>query len=72
MVAFDVVKTRGENEPDGAAAKRVTQKALEKGLILLSCGLYGETIRVLVPLTAPDKIIDEGLGLMESALEATS
>lgn len=71
MVAFDIVKSRGEHEPDGAAAKRVTAKALERGLILLSCGLYGETIRILVPLTVSDPHLDEGLGIVESALEAT-
>ena len=70
MIAFDIVKTRGEHEPDGAAAKRATVKALERGLILLSCGLYGETIRILVPLTVSDTLLDEGLGLLEGALEA--
>lgn len=70
MVAFDIVKERGSDEPDGAAAKRVTVKALERGLILLSCGLYGETIRLLMPLTISDSVLDEGLALLESALEA--
>ncbi|HWA31410.1 MAG TPA: 4-aminobutyrate--2-oxoglutarate transaminase [Rhizomicrobium sp.] len=68
MIAFDLVKTRGGNEPDGDAAKRVTTKALENGLILLSCGIYGETIRILVPLTASDAILDEGLTALEKAM----
>jgi len=68
MVAFDVVKTRGTSEPDGAAAKSVTSRALENGLLLLSCGTYGETIRLLVPLTASDKLLDEGLNSLEAAL----
>ncbi len=48
MIAFDLVKSRGTHDPDAAAAKRVTVRALENGLVLLSCGIYGETIRILV------------------------
>jgi 4-aminobutyrate aminotransferase/(S)-3-amino-2-methylpropionate transaminase len=70
MIGFDIVKSRGDHEPDGAAAKQVTVRALERGLVLLMCGLYGETIRILVPLTASDAILDEGLDILESALEA--
>lgn len=68
MIGFDVLKGRGGGETDGAAAKRVTQRALESGLILLSCGLQGETIRILVPLTIADATLDEGLGKLEQAL----
>lgn len=68
MIAFDLVKTRGGHEPDGDAARRVTARALENGLILLSCGIYGETIRILVPLTASESILDEGLDRLETAL----
>ena len=66
MVGFDVTNAMGET--DGAAAKAVTVAALEAGLILLSCGTKGETIRVLVPLTASDAIIDEGMNIVEAAL----
>ena len=66
MFGFDVTNAAGET--DGALAKAVTVAALERGLILLSCGTKGETIRVLVPLTASDELIDEGLGLVEQAL----
>lgn len=68
MIGFDVLKSRGSGETDGATAKRVTQRALEAGLILLSCGLQGETIRILVPLTIADATLDEGLGKLEQAL----
>lgn len=68
MIGFDVLKSRGSGEPDGAAAKRVTQRALEAGLILLSCGLQGETIRILVPLTIGDATLEEGLDKLEQAL----
>lgn len=51
MVAFDLVTKRGGVAPDVSAAKRVTTKALEHGLVLLSSGVSGETTGVLYPLT---------------------
>ena len=68
MIAFDIVKSRGGNEPDPDATKRVTAKALENGLVLLSCGIYGETIRLLMPLTISDTILNEGLDKLAQAL----
>ncbi|HEY7688950.1 MAG TPA: aminotransferase class III-fold pyridoxal phosphate-dependent enzyme, partial [Dongiaceae bacterium] len=68
MIAFEMVKGRGGNEPDPDATKALTTKALQNGLILLSCGVYANTIRILMPLTASDEIIDEGMGIIESSL----
>ena len=68
MVAFDVVKTRGTDEPDADMTKKVITKARENGLILLSCGVYGNAIRLLVPLTASDELLEEGLDVLEQAL----
>ncbi|MBX3431152.1 MAG: 4-aminobutyrate--2-oxoglutarate transaminase [Hyphomonadaceae bacterium] len=70
MIAFDVVASRGSDAPDGAAAKRVTARALEQGLILLSCGVSGETIRLLYPLTIEDDLFEQGLQRLERALQA--
>ncbi len=70
MVAFDIVKSRGGHEPDGAMAKLVTVRALDEGLVLLSCGIHGETIRLLMPLTASDALVDEGMDRLEQALNA--
>jgi 4-aminobutyrate aminotransferase/(S)-3-amino-2-methylpropionate transaminase len=72
MIGFDIVKERGGNEPDGDAAKAVTVRALELGLVLLSCGVHGETIRLLAPLTASDAVLDEGLDKLEAALAVTA
>lgn len=68
MIGFDIVKSRGTYEPDPEATKRVTAAALEEGLILLSCGVYNNAIRILVPLTASDAIVDEGLDKLEASL----
>lgn len=66
MIAFDVLDAQGN--PDGAEAKRVCVRALAAGLVLLSCGQFGQAIRILVPLTASDAILDEGLDILEKAL----
>ena len=70
MVAFDVVRERGTDEPDAAATKRIVARAAELGLILLSCGVNANTIRILTPLTASDAVVDEGLSRLEAALQA--
>ncbi len=49
-------------------AKAVTAAAREKGLILLSCGLYGNVIRLLPPLSATDDELERGLAILEEAL----
>ncbi|WP_303830744.1 4-aminobutyrate--2-oxoglutarate transaminase [Asticcacaulis taihuensis] len=68
MIAFDIVTERGSFTPDAATTKAVTTKAQANGLILLSCGVYANTIRLLAPLTASDEILDEGLAKLEAAL----
>nr|WP_218044361.1 4-aminobutyrate--2-oxoglutarate transaminase [Kiloniella laminariae] len=68
MIAFELMKDKSGNTPDPDMAKKLCAKALENGLILLSCGIYGNTIRILVPLTASDVVVDEGLDLLETAL----
>ncbi|MDX6487235.1 MAG: 4-aminobutyrate aminotransferase / (S)-3-amino-2-methylpropionate transaminase / 5-aminovalerate [Gaiellaceae bacterium] len=52
----------------GDAAKAVTTAARERGLVLLSCGLYGNVIRLLPPLSATDEELERGLGILEEAL----
>jgi 4-aminobutyrate aminotransferase/4-aminobutyrate aminotransferase/(S)-3-amino-2-methylpropionate transaminase len=55
-------------EPTPDAAKATTAAAFERGLLLLSCGLDGNVIRLLPPLTAADEELERGLGLLEEAL----
>src|SRR5579862_3813433 len=55
-------------EPTPDAAKATAAAAFEKGLLLLSCGLYGNVIRLLPPLTATDEELERGLELLEGAL----
>jgi 4-aminobutyrate aminotransferase/(S)-3-amino-2-methylpropionate transaminase len=68
MVAVELVKNGDAHQPDPELTKALVQRAAEKGVVLLSCGLYGNVIRFLVPLTASDAIVHEGLGLVLEAL----
>jgi len=54
--------------PDADFTKRVQAHALEKGLLLLTCGVYGNVIRFLFPLTIPDAVMTEALAILDSAL----
>jgi 4-aminobutyrate aminotransferase len=49
-------------------ASRVTAAARERGLVLLGCGIYGNVIRILVPVSIPDELLERGLGLLEESL----
>jgi 4-aminobutyrate aminotransferase len=62
MLALELVERSGD------AAKAVTTRARENGLVLLSCGLYGNVIRLLPPLSATDEELERGLGILEDAL----
>ncbi len=55
-------------EPSTDAMKRVQAAALEEGLILLSCGVYVNTLRFLYPLTIQDNVFDEALNILDRAL----
>jgi len=54
--------------PDAEFTKRVQALALQRGLMLLSCGSYGNVVRFLHPLTTPDAVFDEALALLTDAL----
>ena len=67
MIGFDIMAD-DRRTADPARAKQVCARALDHGLILLTCGSLGETIRILVPLTVSDTVLDEGLTILERAL----
>ncbi|MCU1731174.1 MULTISPECIES: 4-aminobutyrate--2-oxoglutarate transaminase [unclassified Pseudomonas] len=64
MIAVEVFE-KGTHTPNAAAVAQVVAKGREKGLILLSCGTYGNVLRILVPLTAEDALLDKGLAIIE-------
>ncbi len=68
MMAIELVVHGNVDQPDAGLTASVVQKAAEKGLILLSCGIRGNVIRFLPALTASDEILHEGLDTLESVL----
>jgi 4-aminobutyrate aminotransferase/(S)-3-amino-2-methylpropionate transaminase len=71
MVAMELVNDRLTKEPDKDRAQRIQAAALQRGLILLICGTYGNVIRVLVPLTVEEPVLNEGLDILEAAVAAS-
>lgn len=69
MAAFELVSSKDSREPRPDLAAAITNRAKELGLILLSCGLNGNTIRFLMPLTIEDNVLGEGLDMVEQALQ---
>ncbi len=69
MVALEL-NDPATGKPDAEAVKRVQARAIEKGLILLSCGVYGNVLRFLYPLTIPDAQFDSALAILSEALAA--
>ncbi len=70
MLAVEFVTDFETAKPDPDLTKAVVAHALQRGLILLACGMHGNALRIMVPLTASDAIIDEGLTIFEEALAA--
>ena len=70
MLALELVHDPSTKEPAPELATRVAEEALERGLLLLKAGVYGNCIRVLVPLVITDAQLDEALGVWEEALDA--
>ncbi|MDT8894120.1 4-aminobutyrate--2-oxoglutarate transaminase [Halomonas sp. I1] len=69
MAAFDVVADKTAHTPDADLTGALCKKAREKGLILLSCGMYGNTVRFLMPVTIEDAVLEEGLDIIETCLK---
>ena len=70
MVAIELFKNGDVHQPDAELTNAVVKAAAQRGLILLSCGTYGNVIRVLVPLTASDALLDEGMAIIADCFAA--
>jgi 4-aminobutyrate aminotransferase/(S)-3-amino-2-methylpropionate transaminase len=70
MLAIELVQDPAGKAPAPELATHIVEEALERGLLLLKSGIYGNCIRVLVPLVITDAQLDEALGAWEQALEA--
>jgi 4-aminobutyrate aminotransferase/4-aminobutyrate aminotransferase/(S)-3-amino-2-methylpropionate transaminase len=70
MVAVEFCKP-GTSEADADFTKRVQARALERGLLLLVCGVYSNVVRFLFPLTIQDSVFDEAVSILEDVLKET-
>jgi 4-aminobutyrate aminotransferase/4-aminobutyrate aminotransferase/(S)-3-amino-2-methylpropionate transaminase len=70
MVAVEFCKP-GTSEADADFTKRVQARALERGLLLLVCGVYSNVVRFLFPLTIQDAVFDEAVSILEEVLKET-
>ncbi|MBN3765672.1 4-aminobutyrate--2-oxoglutarate transaminase [Burkholderia sp. Ac-20365] len=70
MVAVEFCKP-GTSDADADFTKRVQARALERGLLLLVCGVYSNVVRFLFPLTIQDAVFDEALSILEDVLKET-
>lgn len=68
MIAMELVKDPSARTPDTELTKALVQQAADNGLVLLSCGIYSNVIRFLMPLTASDEIVAEGMEILERSL----
>lgn len=62
----------GTEEPDAAFTKQVQAEALQRGLILLSCGVDANVIRFLFPLTIPEAHFTEAIAILQASLRAAA
>lgn len=69
MIALELIQNDNTYEPDADLCKALVVKASKNGLILLSCGLYGNVIRFLPALTIPKDILDEGITIFTKCFE---
>ena len=69
MNAIEIVTDRQSRDPDGDLAAKVAQRALHNGLILVTAGPKRNVIRMLVPLSISNEVLDEGLDLLEQSLD---
>jgi 4-aminobutyrate aminotransferase len=69
MVAIEL-NTADGSAPNPEMANAVRAEALSRGLVLLTCGVYGNVIRFLAPLTVPDGIFAEAMDILEASIDA--
>ena len=65
-----VLNLPGSDSPNPDFTNKVREEALKRGLILLTCGVYGNVVRFLAPLTIPDAVFEEALDILDESLLA--
>ncbi len=68
MMAMELVRP-GSTEPDPATARRIIEACHAQGVVALSCGSYGNVIRLLPPLVIEDGLLSDGLAVLEASVD---
>lgn len=72
MTAVEFCHQGDPKRPAGDIATALKNEAAKRGLLLLNCGSYGNVLRIMIPLTIPEAVLDEGLGIIEASLAAVT
>ncbi|MGY3564568.1 4-aminobutyrate--2-oxoglutarate transaminase [Sinomonas sp. RB5] len=74
MLALEFVKacSGAAKVPDAAATKKIADYCLKEGVIILTCGTYGNVIRLLPPLVISDELLADGLDVLEAAIRSVA
>jgi 4-aminobutyrate aminotransferase/4-aminobutyrate aminotransferase/(S)-3-amino-2-methylpropionate transaminase len=70
MVAIEFFHDAERTRPAPELAKALVAEAFQRQLLLLSCGTYGNVIRLMTPLTLSDALLEEGLDVLDASLRA--
>ncbi|MEH6938092.1 4-aminobutyrate--2-oxoglutarate transaminase [Bacillus sp. JJ664] len=70
MCAMEIVKNKKNKTPDKIAVGKIVKEANNRGLMLLSAGIFGNVIRLLMPLTITEEQLEEGLDILRESVEA--
>ena len=71
MLAIEFVMPGGR-DPDPVATAAIAATALAQGVVLLTCGTYGNVIRLLPPLVIPDELLLDALDVLDGAVRAAA
>ncbi|MDQ0868412.1 4-aminobutyrate aminotransferase/(S)-3-amino-2-methylpropionate transaminase [Arthrobacter sp. V1I9] len=71
MLAIELVQA-GSKEPNPELTKAVAAACLKEGVIILTCGTYGNVIRLLPPLVITDELLNDGLDVLAAAIKANA
>lgn len=72
MCALEVVKDRQSKQPDKERTNRIIKEANSRGLLLLNAGIFGNVIRLLMPITIPKEQLTEGLDILLQSIKAAA
>jgi 4-aminobutyrate aminotransferase/4-aminobutyrate aminotransferase/(S)-3-amino-2-methylpropionate transaminase len=72
MTAVEFCRSRDPKQPAADIANALKAEAAKRGLLLLNAGVYGNVLRIMVPLTIPFEVLDEGLDVLAASLMAVT